>query len=281
MAKQKTVAECQELGGNLPVRSVYVGNKGPPHRPESAMASPLLASVLLLLGSLLRGPEPLPHPEGPRQETSWERHEVDVAASDVYVVTDKSGLLSFLGHEHAIIPMDWSGEICVPSPMEPEAWGSILIRTSSLVIDSDSARGLADLGDGPGEDDVEEIQKKLLDPSNLAAEAHAEIRLESTAEGVGQGEGQIRLRTRLTVKGQTREFEHPATIGGAEGGQAPGGALRIRGTLEIRQTAFGIEPASVAGVVNVEDEVELHFDLVTTPTGSACTPPPREPEGGL
>ena len=199
-----------------------------------------------------------------------------MTASDVYVVTRKSGLFSFLGHEHAIVPMEWSGSLCVASPQKPGARGFVLIRTPSLVIDSDSARALAGLGDGPGEDDVEEIQRKLLDPSNLAAEAHPEIRLESTVEGMGEGEGQLRMRTRLTVKGQSREFEHPAEIGGVEGGEAPGGALRIRGTLEIRQTAFGIEPASVAGVVNVEDEVELHFDLVTTPTGSACESSPPD-----
>ena len=211
---------------------------------------------------------------------SWERHSIDVSASDVYVVTHRSGLLSFLGHEHAIIPMEWSGELCVPNPMGPGAGGAILIRTPSLIIDSDSARVLADLGEGPGEDDVEEIQRTLLDGENLAAETHPVIRLESTVQGTREEEdGWLPVQTRLTLKGQTREFQHSVDVGptGREGG--PAGALHIHGVLEVPQTAFGIEPASVAGVVNVADEVELHFRLRTIPTGESCEPPVSSPEG--
>ncbi len=233
-------------------------------RPDTAPASdPVLAS------------DPVPG-----QEMVWEQHQVDVKASDLYVVTHKSGLLSFLGHEHAIIPMEWSGELCVPNPMGPGAGGAILIRTPSLIIDSDSARVLAGLGEGPGEDDVEEIQRTLLDGENLAAETHPVIRLESTVQGTREEEdGRLPVQTRLTLKGQTREFQHSVDVGptGREGG--PAGALHIHGVLEVPQTAFGIEPASVAGVVNVADEVELHFRLRTIPTGESCEPPVSSPEG--
>jgi len=37
---------------------------------------------------------------------------------------------------------------------------------------------------------------------------------------------------------------------------------RYAGTTKVRQTAFGIKPISVAGVVNVKDELEITWRVV-------------------
>jgi len=205
------------------------------------------------------------------QDTLWIRYQVQVPASDLYVVTHKSGFLSFMGHEHAIIPMEWDGAACLPDSVAAGARGVLVLRTPSLVIDSDSARSLAGLGSGPGADDVNDIQETLLDEGHLAAETHPEIRLESTVEevlvGETEGESNLGIRSRLTVRGQTQEYVHRSRR--EEVGE---GILRIDGALEVRQTDFGIEPESVFGVVNVSDPVDLHFRLVLAPTGQGCVP---------
>jgi polyisoprenoid-binding protein YceI len=40
------------------------------------------------------------------------------------------------------------------------------------------------------------------------------------------------------------------------------GALTVRGTLQIRQTDFGITPFSIlGGAIQVKDEVDVRFDI--------------------
>ena len=50
-----------------------------------------------------------------------------------------------------------------------------------------------------------------------------------------------------------------------------GDELRARGQARLRQTAFGIQPISVAGLVKVKDELLVEFDLVAR----------RAPEGAV
>jgi len=225
------------------------------------MSAELFTAGLLLAfaGTLSSGPS-----SGPR------RYIVDGARSAIWVVTHRSGLLSFLGHEHAIVPAEWSAELCLDDPVRPGARGSIVIRTASLVIDSDSARDLAGLGHGPGEEDVREIQRKLLDTEHLDAEGFPEIRLDLLSVQQATDDGVI-ARVRLALRGVTREFELPVRVETLDDR-----AVRLTGELQIRQRDFGIEPESVAHVVNVSDEVDLRFRLVAVPTTRPCAALPLD-----
>lgn len=229
-------------------------NRRPHGRPASSLA--LLVVALLLTG-----------PPGARPG-DLRRYEVDVGSSRLWVVTHRSGLLSFLGHEHAIVPGEWEAALCAAYPVPPGAHGEIRIRTGSLTVDSDSARSLAGLGDGPDGDDVREVRGRMLDADHLAADRFPEIVLALHAREGGAG-GQTEVEGAITVRGITRDVELPVTV---ERGAS--GALRLVGTLRIRQSDFGIEPESVAGVVKVSDEVDLHFRLVALPTDRPCGGPP-------
>ena len=194
-----------------------------------------------------------------------QEYAVDREASHVYVVTHKAGLLSFLGHEHALVPRAWTAELCLADPPPAGAHGALVIQTGSLVIDSDSARALAGLGNGPGQGDIREIQARVLDSDHLAANKHPEIRLEAVAVEPEAG-GRLAVQGSVTIRGITREVELHVEVG------RPGdGALRLSGSLPIRQRDFGIEPESIGGVVRVADEVDLHFVLTALPTGRACS----------
>jgi hypothetical protein len=203
---------------------------------------------------------------GGRAPPGSDLHEyaVDRAASRIYVVTHKSGLLSFLGHEHAIVPQEWTADLCLDEPIPAGARGTLVIQTPSLVIDSDSARALAGLGKGPSQEDVARIQDKMLDADHLAAGQYGEIRLETVALERETG-GSLEVRGRITIHGLTRDVELPVQLE-----RLADRRLRLSGVLRIRQRDFGIEPESIGGVVKVSNDVDLHFVLVALPTDRAC-----------
>jgi len=208
---------------------------------------------------------------GNRVTAPPQAYEVDRDASRLWVVTHKAGLFSFLGHEHALVPGEWSAELCLASPVPAGAHGSIVIRTASLVIDSDSARALAGLGGGPSPAAVADIQSRIFDASHLDSARFAEIRVDATASHDESG-GRVAARGEVSLHGVTRPVELEFDVD-----TAGSGALRLAGTLPIRQRDFGIEPESRAGVVKVADELDLHVRIVARPSGRPCTlaPPGR------
>lgn len=189
---------------------------------------------------------------------------VDRNASRLYLVTHRAGLLSFLGHEHGIVPLEWEAQLCLADPIPAGGHGALTLRTQSLRIDSDSARAVAGLGKGPGSDDVLVIQRRMLDSDHLAAEQYPEIRLEAIAAAPEEG-GQVLVRGTITMRGVSRAIDLPVRVERSEGG------IHLSGSLTIRQRDFGIEPESIAGVVKVSDEVDLHFSLVAVPTERSCS----------
>ena len=191
---------------------------------------------------------------------------MDRDASHLWVVTHRAGLLSFLGHDHALVPGDWSARLCLAAPVPAGAHGSLVIRTASLVIDSDSGRTLAGLGAGPSPQQVHDIQGRILDHEHLAADSFPEIRIDAAALDDEHG-GRLRMRATIALHGVTRPVELPLTL---ESGDPA--TLRLAGRVTIRQREFGIQPESRAGVVKVADGVDLHFELVARPAGRPCDP---------
>jgi polyisoprenoid-binding protein YceI len=111
---------------------------------------------------------------------------------------------------------------------------------------------------------VRKIQRKMLDEGHLDAQHHPQIRLDLMAAGPVT-DGAVRARVRLDLHGVTRELELPVRVDALDDR-----ALRFSGEMRVRQRDFGIEPESIAGVVKVKDEVDLHFDLVATRTTRSC-----------
>jgi polyisoprenoid-binding protein YceI len=187
---------------------------------------------------------------------------VDAATSHIYVVTHRSGLFSFLGHEHAIIAPAWTAVICWDEAAPANSYARLDIDARALIIDSDEARVLAGLGRGPSAGQRADIQQKMLDASHLAVEQFPELHFETLA--ISEEAGTLKLRGRLTIKGVTREVELPASV------EASPPNVRMSAALTIRQSEFGIKPESIAGVVKVKDPVDLHMTINATKTDRAC-----------
>lgn len=172
----------------------------------------------------------------------------------VIAVTEKAGALGFLGHRHAIeatggsADLDWR-------PDDPASSRAVFtVPASSLRIDTGRARRLAGLEGGPDAEDVAELQEKMLSAENLDAAGHRELRLEVT--GVERSsDGGLRVTADLTIKGRTRAVRFPVAV------ERAGSGTTFSGSFTVRQSAFGIEPESIAGVVKVADPVEIRFHL--------------------
>lgn len=201
--------------------------------------------------------------------TTYRTYTVLPTQSSLYVVTHRAGLLSFLGHEHAIIPMSWAAELCLSEPMDAGSHGALVIGTRSLVVDTDSARGLAGLGAGPGRADRFEIQQKLHDPAHLDTAAFPEILIDVIALGPA-GDDEVPVTVTLTLRGVSRTA--PLRVGIEHGDS---GKVTLSGVLRVRQRDFGMRPESVAGVVKVANDVDLHFRLAAVPAADPCEPGPR------
>ena len=189
---------------------------------------------------------------------------VDHERSSLYVVTHKAGLLSFLGHEHALVPEEWKAELCLADPIPRSARATVVIQSRSIVIDTDSARALAGLGGGPGEDDVLEIQVKMLDAEHLDTQAYPEIVLQIDSVSLGGKDGMVGFG-RFTLRGITRDVSVPMQVE-----VLPDGTVRLSGEMRVQQRDFGIEPESTAGLVKVSNDVDLHFLFVAAPSDQPC-----------
>ena len=189
---------------------------------------------------------------------------IDIAASRIYVVTHRTGLFSFLGHEHAILAREWSGTLCWARTAPLRGYGTITVATAALAIDTDSARAVAGLGRGPSANQVRELQEKMLDRDHLDAATYPRITVH-VRQITAAADQQLVVKGELRVRDRTRAVEFPVQL------TTLSDSMRFRGVLRVPQSGFGIRPESVAGVVRVADVVDIHFDLLGVVTGQSCS----------
>jgi polyisoprenoid-binding protein YceI len=188
---------------------------------------------------------------------------VDTAASHIFAITHRTGLLSFLGHEHVIWAPRWSSQVCIHRTSPGESYTRFVVDARALIIDSDSARRVAQLGRGPSADQRAEIQEKMLDARHLDAAEFPEIRFESVSV-VTDDWRTLEIQGRLTMRGITQDVVFPALLQ-----EEADGRITMSTVVTIKQSAFGIKPESIAGVVKVSDAVDLHVRL-TGVAGDVC-----------
>ncbi len=175
-------------------------------------------------------------------------YELDAARSRVLVQVDKAGLLALAGHEHEV--------------EAPLAEGRVRVDTASPAASSVELRFAAATlrvtGRGEPTGDVPKVQARMAGPEVLDAARFPEIRFRSTAVSATPAGGaawKLVLRGELELRGVRGPVELPLSV------ELAGDELRARGQARLRQSAFGIQPISVAGLVKVKDELLVDFDL--------------------
>ncbi|MCM2257340.1 MAG: YceI family protein [Vicinamibacteria bacterium] len=202
------------------------------------MARPCTFALPLLLASALAlaAAEPVPYA-------------VDVGASRVRVHLGRAGMLKFLGHDHEIGAPLAAGTVTVVS-------GDLARSTVRLSFD---APALAIVPGTEPAGDVAKVEGRMRGPEVLNAALHpAIVFLSTSVTGEETRPGHFRLLARgmLALKGRSFPVEVPVEV------QLSGDDLRATGEVKLRLRALGIEPPSVASVVNVANDFRVKFDLL-------------------
>ena len=161
----------------------------------------------------------------------------------------KAGLFRIAGHTHEVVaPIHQGSAVVDPDHLE----------SSSLEL-AFQAAALRVTGRGEPAGDVPKVQQAMVGPECLDASRFPSIRFASRRDREGPERGRVRRRGCGAISPCTAcraRCRSPSTSWSAR--------IRFRatGTTTLRQTAFGIKPISVAGVVNVKDELDIAWTVV-------------------
>jgi len=142
----------------------------------------------------------------------------------------------------------------------------IAVPVNTLIVDDNVAR--AEEGDdfplNVSEDAKAGTKANMLRPTLLDGERFPEISIRATR--ITGSATSPEVVASMRIKDQTREVRLPVTLTEAHG------ALAVQGSLEIRQSNFGITPLSLAmGALTVQDTVKIKFRLVVK-SATAASP---------
>jgi YceI-like domain len=167
-----------------------------------------------------------------------ETHQIDKERSKLTVHVYKSGLFSALADNHIIQAPIASGSLSDKEPLAVE----LVVRTSEMkVLDPDMAAAKR-----------AEVQAGMVSEKVLDIAKYPEVTFSSTMV-TAAGADKWTVVGRLTIRGETRTITVPVV---RQGGT-------YRGSVEIKQRDFGIEPISiVGGTVKVKDQLKIEFDIV-------------------
>ena len=177
---------------------------------------------------------------------------VDAARSSVAIHVGRSGVFSFAGHTHTVVAPALQGRVVAVEGDLSRSAVQLSFETARLMV----------LERGEPAGDAPKVQEAMLGPKVLDAARFPAIAFASTAvAGTRSGPGAYRLTVRgsLTLHGVTRPVTLPLAVeAGADG-------LKATGRMAVRQSDYGIDPVSVAGVVKVKDELAIEYTIVARP----------------
>jgi polyisoprenoid-binding protein YceI len=174
---------------------------------------------------------------------------VDPANSATKIHVGKAGMFSFMaGHTHEVAGPIQSGEVVV----DPEAPAGARIRLTIATSELEVSAASEPTGDAP------KVQEAMAGPKVLDAAQHPRITYESTSVTSKEQRGNqldLVVSGKLTIRGVTQPVTVPVHAVLADT------TLTASGRFKIKQSAFGITPISVGGVVAVKDELEIEFSI--------------------
>jgi len=179
-------------------------------------------------------------------------YRIDPARSHASIHVGKAGAFSFIaGHTHEVSGPIQSGSIDVDLDTPSRSRLQLVIAASELKV----------LAAGEPEGDAPKVQEAMESERVLDVRRHPKITYESSSVTLKSRRGSV---MELSVTGQLtiRDVTQPVTVPvRVELGDR---RLSANGHFEIKQSAFGIKPVSVGGVVAVKDSLGVDFTVVAT-----------------
>jgi polyisoprenoid-binding protein YceI len=217
----------------------------------------------LLLAALLAGcaavaPPPAPVPAAAADNAAgWYQQAqaagskvlvIDPAQSLIAVTVRRGGALARLGHDHVVASHTVTG---YAAPAQGRA--DFSFRLDQMTVDEPALRREAGFDSQPSDAAISGTRTNML-ARVLEAERFPMVALHAE-----QAPGAA-MRLAITLHGVTRTVAAPARLESSADG------ITASGTLELRQTDFGITPMSVmAGAMTVLDTMELRYRIVARP----------------
>lgn len=181
-------------------------------------------------------------------KAAGQAYDVDPATSQAVIDVGKAGALSFLGgHTHEVRgPI--RGRVFVDAGH---------LESSTLELDIPAA-SLQVTGKGEPAGDVPKVQEKMAGEEVLDVARYPTIAFRSTALAVRASREAVTdvvVTGELTLHGVTRSLSVPAQV------ELGTNRIAARGAFSIKQSDYGIEPVTVAGVVSVRDALDVRFTI--------------------
>jgi len=162
---------------------------------------------------------------------------IDSSSSAITIRVFKSGLFSFLAHDHEIAAKGVEG--LAEAGESPSVTFRIPANQLTVIDTELSAKDRA------------EVQQTMEGEKVLNIHQYPLISFQSTA-CTWKGEARLLISGDLTLHGQTRNISFTVVKN----------ADRYRGKTKLRQSDFEIKPIKIAGgAVSVKDEIEIEFDV--------------------
>jgi hypothetical protein len=222
------------------------------------MAIKRLLLVAILLAGCAAAPPPAPSTAPAAGDAAeWYRQAaaaggrvlaIDPAQSLIAITVRRGGPLARLGHDHVVASRAITG---FAAPAAGRA--DFSFRLDQMTVDEAALRHEANLDTQPSEAAIAGTRTNML---TRVLEAD---RFPLVAMHAEQPAGQP-LQLSITLHGVTRTVAAPARIDTTPDG------VTATGTLQLRQTDFGIKPMSVmGGAMTVQDTMELRYRIVARP----------------
>ncbi|MFA9216314.1 MAG: YceI family protein [Sphingomonadaceae bacterium] len=174
---------------------------------------------------------------------------IDPDASLIAVTVRRGGAFARFGHDHVVASRRLSGRVDLLRYST-----DIEFRLDQMSVDEAGLRQIAGLDTQPDADAIAGTRRNML-VKVLDAEHFPLVRIHAERLAVGQP-----LQASITLHGVRRTMALPVTL------REHNGRLLVDGTLQLRQTDFGLVPYSVmGGALAVQDQLELRFSIVAGP----------------
>lgn len=177
-------------------------------------------------------------------------YRVDPAKSVATIHVGKAGAFSFMaGHTHEVRGPIESGAVDVDLETPARSRVHLVIAASALKV----------LAAGEPEGDPPKVEAAMQGDKVLDVQRFPRITFDSTGVTQTSRNGnvlELRVAGQLTIRDVAQPVTVPVRVQLADGG------VTATGRFEIKQSAFGIKPVSVGGVVAVKDALDIEFSVV-------------------
>jgi len=223
----------------------------------------LLLSCVALLAACATSEQLPPKTPAVSQEIPEEVYLNAADSSDVYqivpersraeILVRRGGRLEHLGHNHVISAQKITGYAVLNTTQPQTSRADLAIDLNALVVDSPELRSVYQLDTQPSDEDINGTANNMsTHVLELETWPQAFVRI----EGPEALEGTSRCDVTLTLKDVTRTFPATLLI------HRDDDVLRVRGSFDLNQSDYGIEPFSVlGGALTIHDRLEITYRL--------------------